>query len=443
MEQSPGALVVEPGDIGKPMPAFGPGHFIATSRFGAIVALLLISIAALALRVAVLDRTNLDLVDHFLPWIEDMRARGFWVAVSEPFSRYGYTPFYNYAIGLANAIFPEGTDGKIVIKSVSIFFDFVAAGLVYALAMLRWKDRRIALLAFSAILFAPTVFLNGAYWGQSDIVYSSFLLACLYALLSGAASWAVIWFAVALAIKLQAAWFGPFILMMVLRGRIRWWLLGLIPAIYLLLALPTLLVGRSLLEVATIYLTQAGTQSMLNYSAANIQFFPQYFLVHMGWGPALVPLVAKASVIFVALLGLVFAWRASRGRMDAGTMLLAALTSVLIAPQFLPYMHNRYFFPADILAIVLVLWRPAYWPAALLMQASSFVTYISFLWGVDLMAMPVPAWLAALHFSNNLQPVTGLEALGGLANLALLVVCWRRMDKRLHAPESKVSPALG
>ena len=101
------------------------------------ITLLLISIAALLLRVALLDRTNLDLTDHFMPWLKDIRTRGFWVAVARPFSVYGYTPFYSYCIGLADAIFPAGTDAKVVIKSVSIVFDFVAAGLLYALACLR------------------------------------------------------------------------------------------------------------------------------------------------------------------------------------------------------------------------------------------------------------------------------------------------------------------
>lgn len=398
------------------------------------LALLLIGIAALVLRLVLLDRTNLDLVDHFLPWIEDMHTKGFWDAVAHPFSKYGYTPFYSYAIGLADAVLPAGADPKAVIKSVSIVFDFIAAGLVFSLVRLRWNDPRYGLAAFTAVLFAPTVVLNGAYWGQSDIIYTSFLLASIYALLVRAPVWGMVWFGMALAIKLQAVWLGPFILMMVLRGRIRWWLLALVPAVYLILALPTLLAGRSLIEVATIYLTQASTQSMLTYSAANLHFFPHYFFMHLGWWPESIPVIAKLGMALTAILGLVFAWKASRGKLEPEALLLAALVSALIAPQFLPHMHNRYFFAADVLAIVLALWRLAvYWPAALLMQASSFVTYISFLWGARLMAEPVPGWLAAFGFSNNLQPVTGFEALAGIANFSLLVWCWLRLHAMLRA----------
>jgi Gpi18-like mannosyltransferase len=228
---------------------------------------------------------------------------------------------------------------------------------------------------------------------------------------------------------LQAAWLGPFILMMMLRGRIRWYLAALPPLAYLVLALPALLCGRELVEVATIYLTQAGTQAMLTMAAANLHFFPQYFLYHLGWWPEALPFIAKAAIVFTGALGLLYAWRTSRGVLSDEALLVAALVSALILPQFLPHMHNRYFFPADILTIVLAAWRPAYWPAALLMQFNSGVTYISFLWHEPLLANPVPSWLAPLGFTNNLQWVTGLEALAGLLNLALLIWFWRRLHR--------------
>lgn len=404
---------------------------IGQAQGAQLLALVLIAGTALALRMLVLDRTNLDLIDHFLPWLEDMRVHGFWVAVSHPFSQYGYTPFYSYAIGLADALLPVGTDGKTVIKSVSIFFDFVAAGLVFAIARLRWGNGWQPMAAFAAMLFAPTIFLNGAYWGQSDIVYTTFLLAAVYMLMIKKDFWAMVSFGMALAIKLQAAWLGPFILMMLLRGRIRWWLAILPPLVYIAVALPAVLAGRSLIEVASIYLTQAGTQTGLNYSVANLMFFPHYFFSHLGWWPEGIPLVAKVAVVFTGALGLLFAWKASRGKIEDETLLMAALVSVLILPQFLPHMHNRYFFAADVFTIVLAAWRPAYWPAAVIMQFNSIVTYLSFLWP-RMPDYPVPDWLTIFGFTNNLQPVTGLIAFAGIVNFILLVWFWRRLQQSLQ-----------
>lgn len=414
---------------------------ILRRSFIPVLSVLVVTIVALLLRISLLDYSNRDLVDHFLPWLERIRGEGFWTAIAKPFSQYGYTPFYSYAIGLADKILPAGTDGQVVIKSVSIVFDFIAAALVFSIARRRTSDFRYAVLGYAAMLFAPTIVLNGAFWGQSDIVYSTFLIACVYFLLTQSSFRAMVCFGLACAIKAQAAWLGPFVLMMVLRKRIRWWQLLLVPVIYLILALPALYAGRSLLEVATIYLTQASTQSVLTYGAANLYFFPDYFFAHLGLWPAGISIIAKAGLLLTVVLTSLFAWRVARGRLEPQNLLLAALVSVLIVPQFLPHMHNRYFFPADIFSIVLAVWNPAYWWVALVMQFNSFVTYISFLWGTQMLGQPVPAWLGIFGFTNNLQPVTGLIAVASIGNAVMLFWLWRHLvDELKSRPEAVESP---
>jgi Gpi18-like mannosyltransferase len=243
-----------------------------------VLDMLLVTIAALALRIALLDHSTWDLVGCFLPWLDRIRGEGFWAAIAGRFSKDEYAPFYSYAIALADAILPTGTDGKTAVKSVSIFFDFAAAATVFVLARLRWNDSRRAVGAYAALLFAPTVVLNGSYWGQSDIVYTAFLLGCFYFVLRHASVRAMVCFGLACAFKPQGAWLGPFILMLVLRRRIRWWQLLLVPAIYFVMALPALYAGRSWLEVATIYLTSASTlPTSLNAHTANLYLFLDYF----------------------------------------------------------------------------------------------------------------------------------------------------------------------
>lgn len=397
------------------------------------VGLAVIAVLALLPRLALLPASNLDLVDHFLPWLERIREQGFWQALATPFSRWGYTPFYTYTLGLANALFPADTDGKVVIKAVSILFDYVAAGLMFALARLRWPQGPVPLLAFAAVLFAPTVLLNSAWWGQSDVVYTGLLVGCLAGLIAGRPVLAMLAFGVACAIKLQAAWLGPFIMMLVLRREIPWWSLGLIPVAYVALAVPALAAGRSLVEVLTIYLTQAGTQAAFSFAAPNLLLLLDYVAKpYLPWlGKVLVLTAAGASL-----------WYATRGRLagprrlDGETLLVAALVSVLLVPSLLPHMHERYFFPADILAIALAVWAPRYWPVAVLMQATSCAAYVSWVCGRWLLAQPVPPGLDWV-FTNNLQPVTGLQLLAGVMNVCLLVWLWRRMQARfLDRPSS-------
>lgn len=66
------------------------------------------------------------------------------------------------------------------IKLASIIFDFVGAFWVYKIVQLVYPKGQKALLAFIILLFTPTVFINSAYWGQCDMIYTSFLLGYLY-----------------------------------------------------------------------------------------------------------------------------------------------------------------------------------------------------------------------------------------------------------------------
>jgi Gpi18-like mannosyltransferase len=388
--------------------------------------IVVLSLLAFMARLPLLDATNLDLIDHFLLWLDSIRTQGFWAAIATPFSRWGYTPFYSYTLGLADWLFPAGTDGKVVIKSVSIVFDFIAAGLMFLIARMRWPQGNIPLLAYGAVLFAPTVLLNSAWWGQSDIVYVSFLLACLAALFSKRPVLAMLAFSVACAIKLQAAWLGPFILMLALRGEIRWWTFGLIPLTYVIIAIPALAAGRSLLEVATIYLTQAGTQTAYSHQAPSLMLLLDYVAKpYFAW-------LSKVLVIIAALTSLLFAWRgrrAGRKPLDIETLLVAATVSTLLVPTLLPHMHNRYFFPTDILGIALAIWIPRYWPVAVLSQFTSFCACISWVFGTWLLTQPVPQ-LLDMVFTNNLQIVTGMEVLAGLINATMLILLWRNMETR-------------
>ncbi len=72
-----------------------------------------------------------------------------------------------------------------------------------------------------------------------------------------------------------------------------------------------------------------------------------------------------------------------RGRLDGGHLLLIASTLAISTPFFLPSMHDRYFFLADVLTVMVAFVVPRAWPAAVLMQLASLPTYLSYLWGVS------------------------------------------------------------
>jgi hypothetical protein len=65
------------------------------------------------------------------------------------------------------------------------------------------------------------------------------------------------------------------------------------------------------------------------------------------------------------------------------------------------------------------------------MQVTSFLAYISWVFGTWLLAQPVPPVLDWV-FTNNLQPVTGLQLVAALINAGLLVWLWRNMETRFR-----------
>lgn len=88
-------------------------------------------------------------------------------------------------------------------------FDFVAAFFVFKLVEKKYKNETVAVFSFAAVLLAPTVILNGSYWGQCDIIYSAFLLASIYFLSKRKDALSLIMYGLSISFKLQAIFLFP------------------------------------------------------------------------------------------------------------------------------------------------------------------------------------------------------------------------------------------
>ena len=73
-----------------------------------------------------------------------------------------------------------------------------------------------------------------------------------------------------------------------------------------------------------------------------------------------------------------------------------AAFSALLVPFVLPKMHQRYFFPADILLIVFGFYFPAYFYVPLVINMVSFFSYQYFLFGPENIPMPQLALVTLL-----------------------------------------------
>lgn len=333
---------------------------------GALI--LAVTACCLAARLALLDFQSLDYQNFLLPWYNLLKDGGGFAALG--LSVGDYTPPYVTYLAFLTYLPIDPLYG---IKLLSTLFDLILALTVFRLVLSHRDDLRAALLAAGCTLLAPTVFLNGACWAQCDSIYVSFLLLSLLSYLEKRPVGGMLWLAAAFCLKLQTVFFLPLILLLWLkRHQVRFWHFFLIPGVYLVSVLPAWFAGRPLWELLTIYLRQTGTYSYLCMNAPSL-----LLLI----GDSTDRMVSAAAVLLtgcVVLLSLWWLW--DKDYPCTGRFLVtAALWFALVIPFLLPHMHDRYFYLADVLAIVYAFYRPKRFYLPLLVIAASGYHYLWYL----------------------------------------------------------------
>ncbi len=321
----------------------------------------------LVLRFVFFDFESGDYTGNVRMWYETLDRGGF-MALKEAF--HGYPPIYLYFVWIATLL---PIPPLWAIKLFSVVFDYLMAYFAYRILRLRWTAFRSFAGAIGILLF-PTVLTNSAMWAQLDSMHTACLLASLYFFMVNKGNRAMWAFALAFMFKFQTVFFILIPLVAYIQGKIEARHFLYIPLVFFLMVLPNWLIGRPLVEMLLIYGLQAKTFGMLTQFAPNVwQFF--------GWAP--VELFSRFATLFtLSLIALFVLWvYYKKPALTLDFLLDTALLSTLLIPFFMPFMHDRYFYPADVLAIVFAFYRPKYFWVGLLVGLSSFGTYLYFLIG--------------------------------------------------------------
>jgi Gpi18-like mannosyltransferase len=365
---------------------------------------------ALVLRATVIDGETLDL-EFQQRWLDFIRDNGGFHALELDFS--SYTPFYSYTL-LIGTYLPDAIGDNVILKYATIAADFICAWFVYEIVRRMRGNGLLPVTAFAVVLFTPTVVLNGAHWGQTDMLWTAGIVASLAFLLGGRNAAAMIAFGLAFSIKQQAVFFVPFLLVLALKRVVPWRHFLLVPAVYLVTIVPALLAGRSLWDLVTIYREQSEVTGNSQYLTKNAPNLYQWLSESHAEVLARPTLVWGGSIVLLLTLLV-----AALPFQLTGTRIIALATaSTLLVPFVMPRMHDRYFFAADVLSIVLAFCVPRLFPVALLVQLASVFSYLPFLFDVE----PIP--LTYVAFAN-------------LAAITLLFV-WlaREIASDMSAPEA-------
>lgn len=337
-------------------------------------------ILALIVRLPFISFKSSDYIWFLSGWYNQMVDKGYTVALEDTsINQVVYSSFMAAAV----VFFPYYK--LLSVKIISIIFDFILAFFVYKCVGLKYPSKTIPILAALAALLAPTVVLNSALWGQNDAIYTAFLVACLYALLADRQAWAFVAFGLSLSIKLQAIFIAPLFLWLLLKKKVNWRYFFFSPLGYLIALLPLWFIGVPLDRVLFTHIRQYATWVDNKFNMPNLyQWISESFLPYF-----LSIILAIVVVIIIALF--VSKTRPEMAREDFIIHLTAL--SVIIVPFFLPRMHDRYLFPADIMTIILVFYRPKYWYVAVLISLTSLNAYLIQLF--EIVVIPL-RWLAVI-----------------------------------------------
>jgi Gpi18-like mannosyltransferase len=292
---------------------------------------------------SVLDFETDDYTRYLAPWYDAFVGQGRWKGLAGSFSNY-YVP-YLCLISISTFLpWPK----LYSIKAISIVFDYAAAWFVYRLVKRVYPGRSLCYVAAIITLFLPTVLFNGALWGQCDIIYTTALLAVLLAVLQHKHRTALVAYGLALASKPQAIYFAPFLAGLFLGRQLPWRQWWIPMAVYAACGLPAILAGRDARPVLMHWFLQRGQLGIpiLTLGAPNVfQWFSNdQFEVFR-----------RLGIMLGAVASAFIAWTTAhiRSTLNRERLLVtSALLSSLLLPFFLPGMHERYFFAADVLSVI-------------------------------------------------------------------------------------------
>ena len=338
------------------------------------VLLAVVTGAILLGKISLLDYVSDDYDIFLANWIYEYSQMG-WKEGLGTYIGSDYAPPYLYLMLIISRV--SDYPPQYLVKAISMAFEVLMAYGIMKISSLKVKGDGARLLIFHIASLLPTVVFNGAYWGQCDVIYTSFCLMALYMGLTGRSARSMVFFGLGLGFKLQTVFFLPVMLPLWLKKKIKLRHLVLIPATYMLMMIPALWGGKSMHHVLTVYLQQTDAYDFISMNAPNLyQLLPDLGseLLYDMFSPMA---LALGFACVMAMCALVTVYR---DRLTVDSTVLVCLLMLSGVPYFLPKMHERYTFGADVLALAAAAYLPG--RRFLLPLCFGFASYVAYTAGL-------------------------------------------------------------
>ncbi len=378
----------------------------------AIAVVLALSFFAVFVRIIGVDHVSHDYNHAISMWIQNFKLTG-----TDGFTNLAKVNNYSFPyLYFCYIISLVPIETIALVKFVSILFDIGCAFFATKITSVFCESKARQLAVYFGVLLLPTVVLNSGWWAQCDSIYTMFCLAALYFAMKDKMHLVAVFGAVAFSFKLQAAFVLPFMAILLLVGRFKVKHCLTFGATYIGVSVPAFFVGAPFSSIFTVYLNQASEIAALNRNSASIFAFVPYGAAKglnpndnelFVWQYAKIAEALGFALAFLLVIGLIFiGFRKGKQLSNKMLLIMSFLFSAGI-PFFLPYMHDRYFFPGEILAVIMAVCFARFASLPFLMQFAAFTPYNIYL----ILGMPlVPLELCAIAVAMSLI-LAGVELL--------------------------------
>ncbi len=348
----------------------------ALAHWDTLAFLLVITVASVILRYMNFGFESADFRYFLIKWYNQIDAAGGLAGIGQVYGN--YAPTYMYLMALMTYL---PLSPLVAVKVFSIVFEYLLAVYVALLVRHLTGKNTLAVMSYTATLFLPNVFINGAIWGQCDAMFTAFLIMSLYYMLKDRSIASMVCFGVAFSFKLQAIFFLPVLILALCKKKLKWWSPAVAVGVFLLSGLPAIIAGMSPSDAYGTYILQAGYYDQLTLNAPNL-----YAAIHQLKTYTTFEGFADSLVFFAfGAVGCAMypIYKASRKSMDGECWLLISLFFAAFMPFVLPHMHERYWFFSDILALIWAFCCPGKWYVSLLLLLPSLYASGIYLFATD------------------------------------------------------------
>ncbi|MCH5268545.1 MAG: glycosyltransferase family 39 protein [Lachnospiraceae bacterium] len=279
-----------------------------------------------------------------------------------------YPPGYMYILYVIGALRHligvewDSTLSVVMTKTPAIIADLVTGALLYQVAGKRWNNVGATILV-SIYLFAPAVLMDGAIWGQTDAVFTLFVVLMCYLVTERKLIPSYFVFAVGILLKPQTLIFTPVLIFGIIdqvflddfSWKKFWKNLGL--GIVAILMIGLFMVPFGFKDALAQY-----KDTMGSYKYASVNAYNVWTLFGKNWTPQTEQLLSISyktwGTIFIIVVVACAVWIHFRAKNNPSRYYFAG--AFIVSGMFLlsVRMHERYIFPAIILVLFAYAMRP-------------------------------------------------------------------------------------